>query len=669
MNRLTSDGYLRRNFLKGLAIAGATGLSGCRPDGRHNDHSEGTADFLKLTRELLKDWGDALVRLQVNEPGDPKLHGSFRCPACNEIHGRGGDAAYPLLQLAQHTGNRTYSDAAARAVEWMKNIDAPDGAWTLDVDPKSWKGTTVFGSIAMGEALDRHGGLLDASVRNEWRARLQKAADYLLENFTIQTGNINYPVTATHALVLMGRIFKDDRYTVRAKELAREVRAFFTQPNQLIFGEGKPAEEKSPRGCLPVDLGYNVEESLPALAHYALLTGDDELREQGVASLAAHLEFMLPDGAWDNSWGTRNYKWTYWGSRTSDGSQPALVLLADRHPAFAAAAVRNTQLLRDCTKDGLLYGGPHYAAHNAPACIHHTFCHAKALATVLDHLTPDASFDLDQPLPRESADGVREFPEIATWLLARGAWRGTITAYDWMYRKPPSRHATGGALSMLWHSAVGPLFAASLQKYDMIEPQNMQRDPDGADFCLTPRIEWRQDAAWFSQIQDERAAVRVTAGVEEIEVNIDARLTDAAQNDTPAGRLNTHCSYRIGTSEFCIGARVEGSAGGGTISLVLPVISRNDEMLRRESDRCCSIQKPGGKLVIESDAPLSIGPTPSKGRVFNLVPGFEAVPFTVTLVPQDGQTMVRLWVEMPHEPTGRGTLTDRSLEQPTGSDR
>jgi hypothetical protein len=28
-----------------------------------------------------------------------------------------------------------------------------------------------------------------------------------------------------------------------------------------------------------------------------------------------HLEFMLHDGAWDNSWGTRNFKWTYWGNR------------------------------------------------------------------------------------------------------------------------------------------------------------------------------------------------------------------------------------------------------------------------------------------------------------------------------------------------------------------
>ena len=31
-----------------------------------------------------------------------------------------------------------------------------------------------------------------------------------------------------------------------------------------------------------------------------------------------HLEFMLPDGAWDNSWGTRSFKWTYWGVKSSN---------------------------------------------------------------------------------------------------------------------------------------------------------------------------------------------------------------------------------------------------------------------------------------------------------------------------------------------------------------
>ena len=114
---------------------------------------------------------------------------------------------------------------------------------------------------------------------------------------------------------------------------------------------------------LAIDLGYNVEESLPALVLYAKLINDEELLSAVTRSLHTHLEFMLPDGGWDNSWGTRNFKWTYWGSRTSDGCQPAYALMGDKDPVFYKAALANTKLLQRCTHDGLLYGGPHLAAH------------------------------------------------------------------------------------------------------------------------------------------------------------------------------------------------------------------------------------------------------------------------------------------------------------------
>jgi hypothetical protein len=81
------------------------------------------------------------------------------------------------------------------------------------------------------------------------------------------------------------------------------------------------------------------------------------------------------------------------------------------------------------------------------------------------------------------------------------------------------------------------------------------------------------------------------------------------------------------------------------MSLALPMFSANNDRVRRESERCCSIEKPGGKVVVEADAPITISPTFSKGRVFNLVPGFEAIPFSVALGAQDTQAEVRLWVE------------------------
>ncbi len=100
------------------------------------------------------------------------------------------------------------------------------------------------------------------------------------------------------------------------------------------------------KGLLPIDIGYNVEESLNGVVQYAVHKKDEKLIQLLTESLNGHLEFMLPDGAWDNSFGTRQNKWTYWGSRTTDGCQPAFTLLADRNPAFGTAAILSTELLK-----------------------------------------------------------------------------------------------------------------------------------------------------------------------------------------------------------------------------------------------------------------------------------------------------------------------------------
>ena len=67
------------------------------------------------------------------------------------------------------------------------------------------------------------------------------------------------------------------KYIDRSRELAEGIKDFFTEPNSLLFGEGKPYNNRSGRGLLPVDLGYNVEESLNGVVLYALEEKDDEL--------------------------------------------------------------------------------------------------------------------------------------------------------------------------------------------------------------------------------------------------------------------------------------------------------------------------------------------------------------------------------------------------------
>ena len=102
-------------------------------------------------QSLLLDWCDALLQLQIDAPSNTAEHGAFRCPSCDFLHGRCSDAVYPLLAAARLTKSARYQQAAIRVVEWSRNVDAPDGSWTNEIDPKSWKGTTVFAALARVE--------------------------------------------------------------------------------------------------------------------------------------------------------------------------------------------------------------------------------------------------------------------------------------------------------------------------------------------------------------------------------------------------------------------------------------------------------------------------------------------------------------------------------------
>ena len=63
--------------------------------------------------------------------------------------------------------------------------------------------------------------------------------------------------------------------------------------------------------------GKGNESEMGAKVNYLELLkqwGDALLRIQ-----IRQMDDLKLDGGWDNSFGTRNNKWTYWGNRTSDG--------------------------------------------------------------------------------------------------------------------------------------------------------------------------------------------------------------------------------------------------------------------------------------------------------------------------------------------------------------
>ncbi|MCR5782047.1 MAG: hypothetical protein K6G90_04845 [Clostridia bacterium] len=517
---------------------------------------------------LLSDWGEALVKLQIVMPERPELDGGIMCPACRMIHGRCHEAVYPLMCLAARTGEERYLTSAKKLFRWGENMLCADGS--LRNDAKSdWRGVTVFGAVALHDALFYHGDLLTETERTGWKKRLERMGAWLSEN--LRPGRLqaylNYYAANACAMALLGRYFDRTDYTDLARELA-EFCLDRTTDNLLIYGEGHPVDLKTRKGCRAADVGgYNVEETLPSLTRCAFELDDPEMISSCREIWSAHLEWMLPDGAWDDSVGSRAFKWTYWGSRTSDGCQDALFLLGKDEPVFAEAALRNTELLVRCTHDGLLYGGPDYHRHGEKPCVHHTFCHAKALAGSLNNGT----YDFERTsLPVTDAKCVRRYEDLDVLRVNFGGWISDVISCD--HVAFPGAHASGGTISLLWHGKTGPLIACGAPDFRLREPFNQQLPSREDDHrCPCPRLEATAGGVRLTQYYDLGALQSRKIGGDNIDVIADASLCDETGN-CPDDKFAFSLTYTFERDllriNYCVNAEVKDE-----VRFVLPVIN------------------------------------------------------------------------------------------------
>lgn len=516
--------------------------------------------------DLLKQWCDELIAHQVKGMGS-EFDGAFMCPACKGEHGRSCDAVYPLMYMAERTGDKKYLEAAKAVTEWhTRNLLCDDGSAYNDSNAE-WRGITVFAAIALCEALVHHGTLLDGGTRAQWEDKLSRMSEWLYHVFDENIPkNINYIATNAAALAMAGKYFNNEAYIAQAVHLAEYAFERIT-PNGLLYGEGKPRDAQTVRGCRPIDIGYNVEESIPSLVKYAITVGDDAALDKLTDVLHKQLTFMLPDGAWDNSFGTRNNKWTYFGSRTSDGCQSAYALLADRDPAFAEAALRNTLLMQECSKGGLLHGGVQYVENGEPACIHHTFTHANALACALD--AGIEQYTARAALPEDNGyTPIRYFSELDTYKLAVGNMRATVTGYDCDIQ---AGHASGGTMTLLWHKQAGPIIAGSVVDYRLVEPHNQQLTLKRSRHdTLVPRVEMIADGKRYAQCYDTRAVITASGNNQQISVKVHAALVTQDQSPLQSP-VCVKLEYRLTGDEVGISGRVYGRKCSDA-RFVLPVI-------------------------------------------------------------------------------------------------
>jgi hypothetical protein len=264
-------------------------------------------------------------------------------------------------------------------------------------------------------------------------------------------------------------------------------------------------------------------------------------------------------------------------------------------------------------------------------CVHHTFCHAKSLAAVLDHkLLLDEKQEL-ATLPRSFEYGLKAFPEIDTWLVSHGMWRATVTGYDSMYypsKLPTMFHPTGGIISMLWHEKMGPVFAGSMPEYILVEPNNMQSDPNGRDDVLTPRIECWEHGKWFTQLYDLNAKIEAKPAGSGSIFAIHSELLNSAQERPDSGQVSCFTTLKLDGERIQFDFRVHADAPCDAV-FVFPVVASIYDPMQVVSDEQVWVKKEGGRLLVTCKHSRIQSAEPE--RIFNLIPGFSAYHLKVPL--------------------------------------
>ncbi len=503
-----------------------------------------------------------MVAAQITDKSS-RFFGGFRCESCGFAHGRADNAIYPLTYAYVLTGEEKYVECVKRLLIFRKKLTKLSGAVQNDFQSK-WKGITAFSAINLFKTLLYFGDKLPADLKKKIEKCAVRSARWVHRHMTVGfSANINYYCAASLVNALYAEYRHDERYYLRAKELLGYCLGLFTE-NGLLSGEAKPHGGKSPKGCLPIDIGYMIEESMPCLVHTATVLKEEKARSYLIECAKKQLDFFLPDGGWDNSFGVRNNKWTYYGSRTSDGCIGMYSELSKEEDLFSGVAGRSYEVLRRCTHDGKLYGGMQYFENGQKACVHHTFCHACALA---DAIYAGIEEREAKDIPYEEKVGYKYYPEIDTYKIRVKDYIATVTGNDYLsytYEKGAA-HAGGGALSLLYKRGTGAVIAGSVHTYLRTEENNMQL-PEGSvrHSTLLMRAEYEKEGVTYATCLDRTPDITVREDGEEITAVIRAKFT------AESGRIGGETAvfiYRFRPEGVTITAK---KVSGGTF--VLPVI-------------------------------------------------------------------------------------------------
>ncbi len=550
----------------------------------------------KRSYKLLKKWLDTLLAYQLKEIEDSRLKGCLICPACGVNHGRIYDLMYPLALVYKTEKDEKYLNSAREIFNWSENnIVNTDGLYFNDWK-NEWFGISFFAADSYYEALklsafpeDFHNKIAEAYKR--LCEALEKHG--MFTRNAKNKANINYYCGGVCVMAQAYEFFGEEKYLNKANELKCMVLERIT-PDKMLLGESYHSEiMKSKGGFYSVDIGYNLEESIPFLIKGAVLLNDIELLKTSKDLMREGLKFILPDGGMDNTWGVRSAKWTYYGSRTSDGLACGLALCPDE-PMFVEAMYRNLLQFEDMTVNGLLAGGKMYREAEEPICIHHSFTHIKALCAIFES---GIEIKEHSALPQDSDNFIYNFPYSGVTLVGIGDIRASVKKSDVLYNEIEDLCPQGGSLTLLYSKKLSSPILAATQNTDLqVEITNMQGLKNGEHArCMSMRIETDD----FKSNYETDFTVNQTDIIPEFEVK------------SNTGKYNFTYSFKEDGAVITATSSQNGK-------LILPLVCKKDEEATLISNGIV-LTRERGNVTVETDGILTAD---TEIRHFNPCGGF-----------------------------------------------
>lgn len=575
---------------------------------------------------------DQLVSTQITDPDDPD-YGALVSPSMNPQpnprHSRAAEAVYPLAVAYKHTQDERYRTAAILLGNWLVGIQQDDGSWGEDwPGHDGWNGTTADQLISLAGALEMLLDDLGESEQRAWDQSISKAADFSVERFSPGSSNINYIPTAAVGLVLAHRAVEtpQDAWLEKAEFLMDHIASQINEDN-LIVGEGKG-----------VDLGYNIAQSIGFIAWYGILQESPDTVDLAASLLRTHMVFMYPNGAIDNSWGTRSFKWTLEsGTKTAPGVHFTFGLLADKDPSIHRGALLALDWLQNHALDAenrVVYGPHAYLHDNSnPPSNYSTFARAQSIATAIEYGPPVTEV---APIPAEQHNWIRFFPTTGTAVLRTARVMATVSAYENNLRYPLETAVRGGSATAVWFDGYGPdgfLQVSSQTEYQRIENKHM---PDGIDpLPLTPRIE-TTGSPYHVNLFDPGASLSVAEFNSSFEVESSGALRD------DEGNVGSSFTWTHTFTKDRFSKTVElGSATN--VQIVEPFVDNPGNSYTIEGNDTFVITDAAGKqwqlTIDKSSVSYTLSHGEERDRYYVPFPGFNCYPLIIRLDSPDPATI------------------------------